>query len=82
MDIIKLHQASVPKDQIIEIIRSAPLDFNPVDIPTVMTINEARLPVDIQNQMRLKVGAKPLPASPAKPKPATRKVSPPKPAAN
>jgi hypothetical protein len=76
-DIIKLYQASVPKDQIIEIIRSAPLDFNPVDIPTVMAINEARLPVDIQNEMRQKVGANPLPASPVKPKPAARKVPPP-----
>jgi hypothetical protein len=57
------------------------LDFNPVDIPTVMAINEAKLPVDIQNEMRLKVGAAPL-AIPAKPKPAARKVATPKPAAN
>ena len=79
-DIIKLYQASVPADQIMEIIRSSPLDFNPVDIPTVLAINEAKLPIDIQNEMRKKVGANLLPPpAAAKPKPAPRKAAPPKP---
>ncbi|HYI96943.1 MAG TPA: hypothetical protein VEX68_25595 [Bryobacteraceae bacterium] len=78
-DIIKLYQASVPADQIMEIIRSAPLEFNPVDIPTVLAINKAKVPIDIQNEMRKKVGASPLPPpEPAKPKTAPRKATPPK----
>lgn len=73
-DIIKLFQAGVPNQQIVEIIRSAPLEFNPVDIPTVLAIREAKLPIDIQNEMRKKVGAERLrgvrspPAKPAQKK--------------
>jgi hypothetical protein len=70
-DIIKLHQAGIPKEQIFEIIRSAPLEFNPVDIPTVMAINESKLPIEIQNEMRKKVGANMLPV-PEAPKPVRR----------
>ena len=59
-DIIKLHKADIPKDQIIEIIKSAPLDFNPVDVQTVLAIKEANLPIEVQNEMRKKVGATPV----------------------
>ena len=59
-DIIKLHKADIPKDQIIEIIKSAPLDFNPVDVATVLAIKEANLPIEVQNEMRKKVGAAPI----------------------
>ena len=59
-DMIKLHKADIPKDQIIEIIKSAPLDFNPVDVQTVLAIKEANLPIEVQNEMRKKVGATPV----------------------
>jgi hypothetical protein len=70
-DIIKMHVQQVPEASILEIIRAAPLDFNPVDVPTVLAMAEAKLPATIQNEMRKKVGAAPLPA--AAPKPAARK---------
>jgi hypothetical protein len=59
-DIIRLYKSDIPKQQIIEIIQSAPLDFNPVDIPTVLALKEARVPIDLQNEMRKKVGAPPI----------------------
>jgi hypothetical protein len=76
-EIIKLFTAGVSNDQIIEIIRSAPLEFDPTDIPTVLAMKQANFPLQLQNEMRLKVGAKPLPAAaPAAPKPAAAGPSP------
>ncbi len=74
-DIIKLHKADIPKEQIIEIIKSAPLDFNPVDVQTVLAIKEANLPIEVQNEMRKKVGAAPIRpvARPATPPAAPKK---------
>ena len=74
-DIIRLYKAGIARDQILEIIQSAPLDFNPVDVQTVLAIKDANLPIDVQNAMRKKVGAAPLkPASrPTTPPPAAKK---------
>jgi hypothetical protein len=72
-DIINLFVRQVPEASILEIIRATPLDFNPVDVPTVLAITEAKLPISIQNEMRKKVGAALLPAAP---KPAARKPVP------
>lgn len=76
-DIIKLYHSNIPKEQIIEIIQSAPLDFNPVDIPTVLALKQANLPIELQNEMRKKVGAAPLrTAKPAAAGSASKKAPP------
>ncbi len=72
-DIIRLYKAGIARDQILEIIQSAPLDFNPVDVQTVLAIKDANLPIDVQNEMRKKVGVAPL-------KPVSRPTIPPPPA--
>ena len=73
-DIIKLFKAGIPKEQILEVIKTSPLEFNPVDVDTLIAIKQSGLPVDIQNEMRQKVGAKPLASS--APAPSPKKTTP------
>jgi hypothetical protein len=70
-DVIEMHAAGVPQQQIIEVIRSSTVQFNLVDKDTVMAIARSKLPVEVQNEMRKKVGMAPLTA-PGAGKPASR----------
>ena len=62
-DAIELYTAQVPQEQIIEMIRSSPVQFDPLDKATVLAMAKAKLPLTIQNELRKKVGAAPLGAS-------------------
>jgi hypothetical protein len=77
-DVVKLFKQGVPEPSILEVIQGNQIDFNPSDIDTVVLVNEAKLPVSIQNAMRAKVGA-PLLTAPAaaKPKPPAAATKPP-----
>jgi hypothetical protein len=59
-DVIEMFTAGVPHESIIEIIRSSPVEFDPINKETVLAIAKAKLPIEIQNEMRKKVGAAPL----------------------
>jgi hypothetical protein len=72
-DVIELYTAGAPEDQIIEVIRNSPIDFNPHDKDTVLAITKAKLPIVIQNELRKKVGA-PLLATPASQRATARKT--------
>ncbi len=63
-DVIEMYTSHVPDDQIIAIIRSSSMQFDPLDKNTAIAVAKARLPVSIQNEMRAKVGA-PLLAPPS-----------------
>lgn len=59
-DAIELYTAQVPQEQIIEMIRNSPVQFDPLDKTTVLAMAKAKLPLTIQNELRKKVGAAPL----------------------
>lgn len=59
-DVIEMHAAGVQHQQIVEVIRSSTVQFNLVDKDTVLAIARAKLPVELQNEMRKKVGLSPL----------------------
>jgi len=56
-DVLEMTSAGVPEDQVIEVIQSSPVEFNPTDKDTVIAIAKAKLSVRIQNELRKKVGA-------------------------
>jgi hypothetical protein len=64
-DVVDLFASGVPEDQILDLIRESPVDFDYHDIPTMLAISKAKLPVSIQNELRKKSGA-PLLNDPAK----------------
>jgi len=64
-DVIELRGAGVPDAQIIELIRASPVTFA-LDRDTLLAIAKAKVPVPIQNELRVKAGLPPLPATPAK----------------
>lgn len=59
-DVIEMHAAGVPPQQIVELIRSAPAQFNFLDKDTLVAIARAKLPIELQNEMRKKAGLAPL----------------------
>lgn len=71
-DVIELYTAGAPQDQIIDVIRNSPVEFNPRDKDTVLAMAKAKLPIVLQNELRKKVGA-PLLATSAQ-KTAVRKA--------
>ena len=62
-DAIEMFTAQVPQEQIVDVIRNSAVQFDPHDKDTVMAMAKAKLPINIQNELRRKVGAAPLPAS-------------------
>ena len=60
-DVIEMHAAGVQHEQIVEVIRNSPAQFNLLDKDTVLAIARAKLPIALQNEMRKKVGLAPLP---------------------
>ncbi len=64
-DVVDLFTSNVPEDQILELIRESPLDYDYHDIPTMLAISRAKVPLSIQNELRKKAGA-PLLSAPAK----------------
>jgi len=60
-DVVNMFTAGVPEDQIVEAIRESPLEFNPRDTDTMITLAKNKVPPSIQNEMRKKVGAPELP---------------------
>jgi hypothetical protein len=64
-DVIDLFTSGVPEDQITDLIHASPVDYDYHDIPTMLAISKAKLPVSLQNEMRKKAGA-PLLSEPAK----------------
>lgn len=56
-DVIEMYNAKVPEDQIIGVIQSSNVDFNPHDKDTVIAIAKAKLPIALQNALRKKVNA-------------------------
>ena len=68
-DVIEMHGAGVDQQQIVEIIRSSPVEFT-LDKDTVLAITKAKLPVSLQNELRKKAGLAPLAAPAATQKPA------------
>jgi tetratricopeptide (TPR) repeat protein len=62
-DVIEMYSAGVTSDQIIDIIRNSRVEFDYRDKDTVVAIAKAKLPIDIQNELRKKVGAPPLAAA-------------------
>jgi hypothetical protein len=71
-DVIDMFKEGVPQDQITDIIRSSPVEFDPHDKDTAIAIAKAKLPLALQNELRVKVGA---------PRLGTRAAAPQKPAA-
>jgi hypothetical protein len=65
-DVIEMYSSHVPQDQIVAIIQRSPVKFDPFDKDTAIAVARAGLPVNLQNEMRKKVGA-PLLAVPAVP---------------
>ena len=61
-DVIEMHGAGVDQQQIVEIIRSSPVEFT-LDKDTVLAITKAKLPVTLQNELRKKAGLAPLAGS-------------------
>jgi hypothetical protein len=70
-DVIEMHAAGVQHQQIVEVIRGSTVQFNLVDKDTVLAIARSKLPVELQNEMRKKVGMAPLTA-PGSGKPPSR----------
>lgn len=68
-DVLEMYTGGVPEEQIIDIIRNSTVEFNPLDKDTAIKMAKAKLPISIQNELRKKVGAAPLPV------PATQKSS-------
>ena len=62
-NVIEMHTAGVQPQQIIEVIRSSPSQFNMLDPATLVAIARAKLPVELQNEMRKKAGLAPLAAN-------------------
>jgi hypothetical protein len=60
-DVVNMFTAGVPQEQIIESIRESPIEFNPRDTDTMITLAKNKIPDSIQNEMRKKVGAPVLP---------------------
>jgi len=56
-DVVEMFNSHVPEDQIIAIIKSSSMQFDPLDKDTAIAVARAGLPVSIQNEMRAKVGA-------------------------
>lgn len=84
--VIEMQQAGVAEPMILEVIQASPsVVFNPVDPQTAIQVSRARLSVAVQNALRQRVGAKPLPVAgvpapaPAKP-PVSAPAKPPAPA--
>lgn len=71
-DVIEMYNAKAPQDQIIEVIRSSSVDFNPHDKDTVIAMAKAKLPQAIQNALRTKVGAATAKSAPVAKAPATK----------
>ncbi len=69
-DAIDLFAAQVSEEQIVEMIRNSPVQFDPLDKTTVLAMARAKLPATIQNELRKKVGATPLVAGAASSRPA------------
>ena len=63
-DVIEMFSSGVPEGQIVDIIQHSPVVFDPLDKDTAVATAKARLPITIQNELRKKVGAPLLPASP------------------
>jgi hypothetical protein len=71
-DVIDMFKEGVPQDQITDIIRNSPVEFDPHDKDTAISIAKAKLPLALQNELRVKVGAPRLGARAAAPqRPAT-----------
>ena len=64
-DVIELRAAGVPDAQIIELIQTSPVEFV-LDKDSVLAISKAKLPVNLQNELRKKAGLPLLPAAPAR----------------
>lgn len=62
-DVIDLFTNGVPEEQILEAIHDSTIDFDYRDIPTMKAMAQAKLPRSIQNELRKKAGAPPLPAT-------------------
>ena len=62
-DAIELFSNGVSEDQITDMIRNSPVQFDPRDKETVLAMAKAKLPLTIQNELRKKVGAPPLGAT-------------------
>ena len=56
-DVIEMFTEGVPQDQIADVIRNSPVEFDPHDKDTAISIAKAKLPVALQNELRTKVGA-------------------------
>ncbi|MCU1339239.1 MAG: hypothetical protein JWO19_4820 [Bryobacterales bacterium] len=56
-DVIEMFSAGVPESQIVDIIRTSPVRFDPLDKDTAIALARAKLPVTLQNELRKKVGA-------------------------
>jgi len=56
-DVIEMYTAKVPEDQIVAIIRKSPVQFDPLDKDTAIAIARVGLPLNLQNEMRRRVGA-------------------------
>jgi hypothetical protein len=52
-----MFRAGVPESQIVDIIRTSPVRFDPLDKDTAIALARAKLPVTLQNELRKKVGA-------------------------
>lgn len=68
-DVIDMFSSGVPLDQIVAIIQRAQVQFDPYDKDTAISVAKAKLPVNIQNEMRKKVGAPLLPVQVPTPAP-------------
>jgi hypothetical protein len=73
--VIGMYTGGVDQETIMGAIRTRQVEFDPFDTDTALAIAKAKLPVNIQNELRKKVGA-PLLQETAAPK-----AAPPKPAA-
>jgi hypothetical protein len=70
-DVIEMFTAGVPQEQIVDMIRNSPVEYDYRDKDTALAIAKAKLPVRLQNELRKRVGAAPLGATaPAKKTPA------------
>ena len=70
-DVIEMFTAGVPQEQIADMIRNSPVEYDYRDKDTALAIAKAKLPVRLQNELRKRVGAAPLGATaPAKKTPA------------
>jgi hypothetical protein len=65
--VIEMYSSGVPQDQIVAIIQRSTVQFDPYDKDTAIAVARSKLPVNLQNEMRKKVGAPLVPSVPVAP---------------